>query len=245
MISEFYFSARNYLVTGSGSGIGREITELLVSRDNNVFAVDKDMESLNFLSTKLNSARLNILTGDITREEIRKEIVERSANLDGIVNCAGIIKLIPFKFINEDFLSELDKNNYEAPLLLNSALLKKNRIKDGASIIFLSSIMSVISTQTNAVYTGTKAALAAVTKTMALETAPHKIRVNSVSPGFVKTPMLEYIGLQTDLKVAERNHPLGFGDAKDVAGPVMFLLSDASRWITGTNLIIDGGYCAK
>ena len=105
--------------------------------------------------------------------------------------------------------------------------------------------MSVISTQTNAVYTGTKAALAAVTKTMALETAPHKIRVNSVSPGFVKTPMLEYIGLQTDLKVAERNHPLGFGDAKDVAGPVMFLLSDASRWITGTNLIIDGGYCAK
>jgi NAD(P)-dependent dehydrogenase (short-subunit alcohol dehydrogenase family) len=123
--------------------------------------------------------------------------------------------------------------------------LKKNKINRGGSIIFLSSIMSLISTQTNGMYTGTKAALAAIAKTIALEVAPNKIRVNSISPGFVRTPMLDFIEMQSDIHVAEANHPLGFGEPGDVANAILFLLSNASRWITGTNLIIDGGYCAK
>jgi NAD(P)-dependent dehydrogenase (short-subunit alcohol dehydrogenase family) len=245
MIDDFKIVGKNYLVTGAASGIGKEVVRLLLETSNKVLAVDKDSEKSDMLILEMNSGLLSAIHGDITKPETREKILNYHEKFDGVVNCAGIIKLVPFKFIKEDILNEMDRNNYEAPILLNSSLLKKVKINAGGSIIFLTSIMSIISTQTNAIYTGTKAALAAVTKTIALEVAPHRIRVNAVSPGFVKTPMLDFIGLQTDLKVAEQNHPLGFGEAIDVAQAVYFLLSDASRWITGTNLIIDGGYCAR
>ena len=105
--------------------------------------------------------------------------------------------------------------------------------------------MSIVSTEMNGVYTGTKGALASLTKCLALELAPMKSRVNSVSPAFVKTPMLDRLGLQIDLDIYERLHPLGFGEPEDVANPIIYLLADVSKWITGTNLILDGGYSAK
>ncbi len=245
MINDFIVSGGSYLVTGAASGIGKSVVELLVKSSNQVIAVDRDYDKLILLRNDDNSANLNILHGDITESDLRGQILSRPEKYDGVINCAGIIKLIPFKFITEDMMIEMDRNNYVAPVILNSQLLKKGKINFGGSIIFLSSIMSVISTQTNAIYTGTKAALAAVTKTIALEVAPLNIRVNSISPGFVKTPMLDFIKLQADINMAEENHPLGFGEPEDVANTVMFLLSKASRWITGSNIIIDGGYCAK
>lgn len=245
MIDDFVVTNGVYLVTGAASGIGKEVVKLLINLSNKVLAVDKDYKKLNILSNEIRSDNLNILHGNITDPDVREKIVLFPWKFDGVVNSAGIIKLVPFKFIKEDQLIELDKNNYEAPVLLNSRLLKKNKINDGGSIIFLSSIMSLVSTQTNAMYTGTKAALVAVTKTMALELAPNNIRVNSISPGFVKTPMLDFIKLQTDIEMAEAKHPLGFGEPEDIANATMFLLSNAARWITGTNLIIDGGYSAR
>lgn len=245
MIDDFIVSGGNYLVTGAASGIGKEVVILLIQASNNVLAVDKDAVKLEILNQEINSDLLHPFHGDISMIKTIDQIINYQGKFDGVVNCAGIIKLVPFKYIKEEMLTEIDRNNYEAPVLLNSSLLKKGKVNHGGSIVFLSSIMSVISTQTNAIYTGTKAALASVTKTIALEVAPMNIRVNSVSPGFVKTPMLEYIAQQTDLIAAEANHPLGFGEAYDVANAILFLLSDASRWITGTNLIIDGGYCAK
>lgn len=245
MINDFIVSDGNYLVTGAASGIGKEVVKLLIESSNKVLAIDKDQNNLNLLQDEINSNSLYLFHGDITHSEVREKIITYPEKFDGVINCAGIIALVPFKFIKEGQLTEMDKNNYEAPILLNSQLLKKDKIKSGGSIIFLSSIMSVISTQTNSIYTGTKAALAAVTKTIALEVAPLNIRVNSISPGFVKTPMLDFIKLQIDIKVAEEKHPLGFGEPVDVANAVMFLLSNAARWITGTNLIIDGGYSAK
>ena len=192
MITDFIVTNGNYLVTGAASGIGKEVVNILINSSNTVLAVDKDYEKLNILSKEISSDNLNILHADITDQAMRAKIISFPRKFDGVVNSAGIIKLVPFKFIKEDQLIGLDKNNYEAPILLNSQLLKKNRINIGGSIIFLSSIMSQVSTQTNALYTGTKAALAAVTKTMALELAPLNIRVNSISPGFVKTPMLGF-----------------------------------------------------
>jgi NAD(P)-dependent dehydrogenase (short-subunit alcohol dehydrogenase family) len=245
MINEFIVTGGSYLVTGAASGIGKEVAKLLIESSNTVLAVDKDCEKLSHFSDEIDTSRLHIINGDITLSETRTQILAFKEKFDGVVNCAGIIKLVPFKFIREEMLIEIDRNNYEAPIILNSSLLKKNRINIGGSIVFISSVMSIISTETNAIYTGTKAALAAVTKTIALELAPLNIRVNCISPGFVNTPMLDYIKLQTDILSAEANHPLGFGEACDVANSVMFLLSKASRWITGTNLIIDGGYSAK
>jgi NAD(P)-dependent dehydrogenase (short-subunit alcohol dehydrogenase family) len=245
MIDSFKISGRNYIVTGAASGIGRAISAQLVSFKNTVIAVDKDVDKLMQLRSELNSDFLHVVTGDLVLRETRDRIIEIPLQFDGIVNSAGIIKLVPFRYIKEEMLTELDQNNYEAPVLLNISLIKKNKIKPGGSIVFISSIMSQISTQTNGIYTGTKSALTGITKTIALEVAPHRIRVNSVSPGFVRTPMLDLIGTQTELGPAEEKHPLGFGEPADVANTVLFLLSDASRWITGSNIIIDGGYCAR
>jgi NAD(P)-dependent dehydrogenase (short-subunit alcohol dehydrogenase family) len=245
MIYDFIVSGKNFLVTGAASGIGKEVVRLLIASSNKVLAVDRDKANLEHLKDEISSDLLSSIHGDITVSQTRDQIVTYNEKFDGVVNSAGIINLVPFKYLKEEMLTGMDRNNYEAPVLLNSLLLKKGKINRGGSIVFLSSIMSTISTQTNAIYTGTKAALSGVTKTIALEVAPMNIRVNSVSPGFVKTPMLEYIAQQTELNTAEANHPLGFGEAHDVANAILFLLSDASRWITGTNLIIDGGYCAK
>lgn len=245
MIDEFKISGGNYLVTGAASGIGRAITCKLVEYSNNVIAVDKNADNLEKLKAELNSEFLQVLAGDLVNSEIRDRIIQSPFKFDGVVNSAGIIELVPFRFIKEEIFCNLNRNNYEAPVLLNVSLLKKGKINKGGSIVFISSIMSQVSTQTNGIYTGTKSAISGITKAIALEVAPQQIRVNSVSPGFVKTPMLDLIGTQIDLKPAEEKHPLGFGEAEDVANTVLFLLSGASRWITGANIIVDGGYCAK
>ena len=105
--------------------------------------------------------------------------------------------------------------------------------------------MSVVGTQINSLYAGSKSAIVGITRTLALEMAKEKIRVNSISPAFVETPMLNFIGQFIDIEENKKDHPLGFGKPEDVANVIVFLLSDASRWITGTNLIVDGGYSAK
>src|SRR5512133_1794241 len=185
MTDDFAVCGGTYLVTGAASGIGKEVVRLLIAFSNKVLAVDRDKENLELLCLEMKSDLLCPVFGDITNSQIRDQIVNYHEKFDGVVNCSGIIKLVPFKYLKEEMLTEIDRNNYEAPILLNSSLLKKGKINRGGSIVFLSSIMSIISTQTNAIYTGTKAALAAVTKTIALEVAPLNIRVNSVSPGFV------------------------------------------------------------
>jgi len=246
MNNPFNIRNKRYLVTGAASGIGRKCTELLLEMKNMVIAVDVNKEGLDSLEQKYSGNLLKPIVADISRKEDRNEIINATnKKIDGLVNCAGIIILTPMRFVTEKTIKKIDENNYEGPVLLTSGMIKKKKIEQGSSIIFVSSIMSILSTQLNGVYTGTKSALAGITKTFALELAPQNIRVNAISPAFVETPMLEFISQFVNLEEKRKDHPLGFGSAIDIVYSIIFLLSDASRWITGTNLIIDGGYSAQ
>ena len=204
-----------------------------------------------FYEERLNET-LSMLPGDnhkIIKAELTdtKDIETLSNNIDrvnGVVHCAGMVKLIPAKFYTKDDLRRFDEINYEAPILLTSTLLKKRKVADGSSIIFISSIITEIGIIGNGLYAGTKGALVAITRVLALELAAKKIRVNCIAPALVKTPLIDGPTFQKEIEAAIENHPLGIGMPEDVANSCLFLLSDASRWITGTNLIIDGGVSA-
>lgn len=243
MKNPFIIEDKNILITGAASGIGKAVVKNLINYDNKIIAVDKNLNGLNQLKEEICSENLQIIKTDI--KEKNDIINSIRFTLDGLVNCAGIIKLIPFKSITEKSIREITINNYESSVLLTSSLIKKRKIKSGSSIVFVSSIMSVVGTQINSLYAGSKSAIVGITRTLALEMAREKIRVNSISPAFVETPMLDFIGQFISIEENKKDHPLGFGKPEDVANAIVFLLSDASKWITGTNLIVDGGYSAK
>jgi len=244
--NNFEVKNKHFVITGAASGIGKRIAEILAEKENVIIAVDKNELGLRTLMQAFPDNVILPVVADISLENDRLKILQSIPGaLDGLVNCAGIIKLKPMKFINERDIREISMNNYEGPVLLTSKIMKKNKLKEGSSIIFISSIMSIISTETNGLYTGSKAAIAGIVKTFALELAKQNIRVNAILPAFVKTPMISGIEQFIDLEKNQKDHPLGLGNDDDIANSIYFLLSDASKWITGTNLIIDGGYYAK
>jgi NAD(P)-dependent dehydrogenase (short-subunit alcohol dehydrogenase family) len=245
MNNPFNLKGKTILVTGASSGIGRQTCISIANMGGCVIASARDEERLNQTLSMLKEDNHKIIKAELT--DI-KDIESLSGNIDkvnGIVHCAGIVKLIPAKFYTKDDLRRFNEINYEAPILLTSALLKKRKVSESASIIFISSIMSETGIIGNGLYSGTKGALSAITRVLALELAAKKIRVNCISPALVKTPLLDDLKFQKEIEVNIAKHPLGLGTPEDVANCCIYLLADASRWITGTNLIIDGGYSAQ
>jgi len=209
MKNPFIIKNKNILITGAASGIGKATVKKLINCDNGIIAVDRNLNGLNQLEEEVRSNNLKIIKKDIKEKE---DIINSIGfTLDGLVNCAGIIKLIPFRSITEKNIREITINNYESSVLLTSSLIKKRKIKSGSSIVFISSIMSIVGTQINSLYAGSKSAIVGITRTLALEMAKEKIRVNSISPAFVETPMLDFIGQFIDLEENKKDHPLGFG----------------------------------
>ena len=147
-----------------------------------------------------------------------------------------------------DIVERIFRINVFSGIELLKFFSKKKYANDGASIILLSSVMGELGQPGKVGYCGTKSAVLGVMKAAALELAKRKIRVNSVSPGVVMTPMTEKLFTQLEeenIKNIEKMHPLGFGEPDDIASIIEFLLSDKSKWITGQNFKIDGGYSSQ
>jgi NAD(P)-dependent dehydrogenase (short-subunit alcohol dehydrogenase family) len=241
---------KSVLVTGASSGIGKEISINLSKAGVNVIILGRNAERLditfNLLSSECKKERNKIIS-DLTEESNIKETVEKLDNIDAVIHCAGIGRYVPLKYYNNTLLEEFYKINVFAPLLLTKELIKKRKINDGGSIIFISSVMSIIGAKANGIYASTKSALLGAVKCLALELAPNKIRINCISPALVKTPLLDS-GIdkggisQTEYDKDILKHPLGIGMPSDISNVCHFLISDEARWITGTNIIIDGGY---
>lgn len=245
MDNPFSLTGKTILVTGASSGIGRQTCISIASMGGTVVASARNEERLNATLSMLPGDSHKIIKADLTDTN---DIEKVSGNIDminGVVHCAGMVKLIPLKFYTKDSLRNFNEINYEAPILLTSALQKKRKIAESSSIIFISSIMSEIGVIGNGLYSGSKGALVAITRVLALELAAKKIRVNCISPALVKTPLIDDLTFQREIEANIQKHPLGVGMPADVANCCVFLLADASRWITGTNLIIDGGYTAQ
>lgn len=245
MDNPFSLKRKTILVTGASSGIGRQACISIANMGGFVIATARNEERLNETISMLPGDNHKIIKAELTDMTAIENLSSNIDEINGIVHCAGIVKLIPSKFYTKEDIRRFNEINYEAPILLTSTLLKKRKIAESSSIIFIASVASHVGIIGNGLYSGTKGALEAITKVLALELASKKIRVNCISPATVKTPLIDGFGFQKEVELNIQKHPLGLGNPEDVANCCIFLLSDASRWITGSNLIIDGGYSAQ
>lgn len=240
MTKRFSLEGKRIMVTGASSGIGRQIAVVVSDAGASVILTGRNEERLEETSTQLAEGIDHTkLIADLTRSEDIAALAAAVGTIDGIVHAAGIAGPAPIRVVNRDFLQTRFESNYFAPVLLTQKLLVSNQIAAGGSILFIASIAAHTGTQGMGVYSSTKASLVVTAKCLALEVAKRKIRVNCLSPAVVRTPIFTI--LEHDwLDETEKRYPLGLGTTDDVAHASVFFLSDASRWITGEALIMDG-----
>lgn len=251
-LSAFGLNSRNFLVTGAASGIGKATSILLSKLGASLILVDVDSEGLYQTKIQCTSSAVTLAIDLSKTELIKNSIVETVGGfgkLHGFVHCAGIPYICPLKGITERKYMEVFRINTVAGLELAKLFAdRKISQEEHRSIVFISSVYAIVGSAANVGYAMSKAALHGITKSLAIELAPKKIRVNCIAPGFVKTQMM----LESDKSFSEdRNevleslHPLGLGEPADIANACAFLLSEASKWITGTIMNVDGGFTAK
>lgn len=240
---------RTVLVTGASSGIGRSTSILLSRLRARLILVGRNADQLAETHNQLEGNEHVVSPFDLTDiERIPRwlgELAAKTLIIHGLVHCAGIQKLCPIQFMKSQDLDKILDINLRSAFGLAKGFRKKTVGYENGSIVFLSSIMGVVGQPGASAYCASKGAIVALTKALALELAP--IRVNCVAPAVVETPMTEVFKSKlTDAQFEEvkKMHPLGLGRAMDVAYAIAFLLADTARWITGTTLVIDGGYSA-
>lgn len=250
MYNPMELTGRTILVTGASSGIGRETAVLLSRLGARVVLVARNQERLYETLSLMTGEGHIVLPFDLSNcrdiPRLFSGLIEKTGPMSGLVHSAGKNILLPFKMQTEKQLEDVMKINFNAALLLAQQFSKKKYHKPASSIVFISSISGLIGEQGNAVYSASKGALNGLMKTLAVELAP-SIRVNCVNPGYVMTELTENLNEKlTDDGIANIRamHPLGIGSPVDVANAVAFLLADTGRWITGTTMIVDGGYTA-
>ena len=252
MTNPLSLASRRVLVTGAGSGIGRATAELLSRLDARVVAVDVDAAALARLAGTLSGAGHVCETFDLLNVDAipawMSGLAAEGGPFAGIVHAAGMQRIQPLRLLTPAEYRPLMTLNAEAALALARGFQKKS-VSDvaGGSIVFISSVMAWSGAAGAAAYSMSKAALHGLARSLALELAERKIRVNCVAPGFVRTPMFDRIAALWEagqLEKVEALHPLGLGEASDVANAVAFLLADTGRWMTGSVLTVDGGYTA-
>lgn len=243
-MERFFLTGKNILITGGSSGIGAATALAAAEAGAVVYVNARNAERAEKVLSTLPGEGHQLLLGDLTDDEQRNNLVDELPKLHGVVHSAGLTAHMPARFIRKKNLDQLFQVNYEAVVLLTARILAKKKIEKGGSFVFLSSIATKYPYFGGAIYSGTKAAIEAYSKTLATELAPKRIRSNCLKPSFVKGPMVEEAGktISDDvLKNFEKMMPLGFGEPEDVANTAVFFLSDASKWITGTELILGGG----
>jgi NAD(P)-dependent dehydrogenase (short-subunit alcohol dehydrogenase family) len=238
----------NILLTGATSGIGLETLKSLLDDKNKVFAIARDFSKISNL-LELHSDSIVPITFDLKEteniEKIFNEINLVDEKLDALIHCAGIEETIPLTLYSPAKIKNIYEINVFAGIELLRHFTKKKYSNDGASAVFVSSVMGVLGQPGKIGYCSTKAAVLGMVKASALEFAKRKIRVNAVLPGVVNTPMTQNLFTQISAENVEEikaMHPLGIGEVSDVVPTIEFLISAKSRWITGLNFIIDGGY---
>jgi len=253
MNSAFGLSNKNIIITGASSGIGRECAITFSQLGANVILIGRNKERLNKTFNKLKKGNHLIISQDIAKyaklEEIVNTAVDKIGKISGFVHSAGTEMTLPLRSMQPSYYEDIFAINVIAGFELARIVSKKKYLdKNGASFVFISSIMGILGQAGKVGYCSSKGALISGTKAMALELAKKNIRVNCVLPGVVETEMTDrmFENLSEDSKKAiVEMHPLGLGKPNDIAYACAYLLSDVARWVTGTNLVIDGGYSAQ
>lgn len=243
MNSIFSLSNKTILVTGASSGIGRATAIALSKLGAKLIITGRNIERLKETHSLLVTESTLICCDMANKEEI-DHLVSSIDKIDGLVNVAGITQILPFKFMTEKSLDSILDLNFKSSIFLTQKLLKNKKINKNSSIVFVSSISGgIVASLGHAAYSASKGAIAALSKVLALELSAQKIRVNCVSPGMVRTELLQTMSITEEQFLEdEKKYPLGYGEPEDVANTISFLISDASKWMTGANLILDGGF---
>lgn len=241
----FSLAGKRILITGASSGIGHAIAIVCAEMGAEVIGVGRHPERLAATLERLQAVSgkpHQMHQADLTSTQDRQQLIScLDGQVNGVVHSAGISRLCPVRIINQKHLDELQSINVTAPTLLTQGLLQKNLVAPSGSIVFISSIAAHVGVAGVAAYSGTKAALIAISRCLSMEVSKHRIRSNCLSPALVETPMFEGTSqVVGNLDKELRSYPLGVGKPEDVANATVFLLSDASRWITGTTIIMGG-----
>jgi NAD(P)-dependent dehydrogenase (short-subunit alcohol dehydrogenase family) len=243
----FSLAGKTILITGASSGIGKSMAIECSKRGAAVCIAGRNAERLQETLKLLTGTGHQIFQADLNNDDEMQSLAENLPALDGVVLNAGMVKTVPVRFIKRDDLDYMFNVNIQASIMLVQRLLKQKKVKDGGSICFVSSVATQKVTLGNAMYSATKGAVNSFTKALALEMAPKQIRVNAILPGFVETGILSDSAIGEDqLLKHKNNYPIGrFGKPEDIAYLSIYLLSDASQFMTGSLLTIDGGFSIK
>ena len=240
----FSLEGKTILVTGASSGIGQQTAIECSKMGARLVITGRDESRLQATFDLLKGNDNLQFIAELTSPEDVNNLVSSMPELDGVVLCAGTGITKPFQFSTRDQYDKVFNVNYFAPVELLRLLVKKKLIKKDSSVVFVSSIGGVRSFNPgNGVYGASKAALNSTMKFCALELAAKKIRVNSVNPGMVNTKLIKAGTISEDqLQANMQRYPLKrYGEPEEIAWGIVYLLSNASAWITGHSLVIDGG----
>ncbi len=240
----YSLEGKTILITGASSGIGQATAIECSKLGANVIIIGRNEERLKATISQMEGESNFYLKCDFSDPSNLDSIIDQLPKLDGLVNNAGVGHMTPIPFIKEKDLEEIFKVNTFTPILLLKLLSKKKLLKKNSSVVFTSSVAGLGAASTgNGIYTASKGALSAFIKVAALELATKGIRVNAVCPGMTKTPLIENESVQEEeLQKDMERYPLKrYADPKEIAWGIIYLLSDASSFVTGDNLVIDGG----
>lgn len=243
MYNPFSLEGKTILVTGASSGIGRTTAIECSKMGAKLVITARNEERLKKTLLDLNGEGHVALIADLTAKDDISSLVSSLPSLDGVVYNAGVGITVPLGFIKEEDMYRVFETNLFSTMMLNKAILRKKKINKQASIVFTSSISALFNTPGIALYGATKAALLSYMRSCACELAEKKIRVNAVLPGMIQTELINGGTLsEADKEIDMATYPLKrYGTPQDVAYAFIYLLSDASSWVTGTSLIVDGG----
>lgn len=242
----FSLKGKSILITGASSGIGSVVAKMAAGYGATLIITGRNKQRLQETYNNLAGSGHRFICADLTKKEDLDVLALSVDQLDGIVFGAGVIDYMIAKNIDTQAMEEVLDVNYKSQISLYQQLHLNKKIKKGASMVFISSVSALAAVPATLAYAASKAAINSSVRILASELAKLAIRVNSISPGLIESPMLEKSVIGNEyMEDNKSKYPLGPGKPEDVAYAAVFLLSDASRWITGINMIVDGGYMLK
>lgn len=246
----FSLEGKTVLVTGASSGIGKATAIEASKLGATVIITARDTQRLQetFDALDGNGREHKQIIADLLDEVQMKGLIDQIPVIDGLVLCAGKGLTLPMQFATREKFDDIFNINFFAPFELLRSLYKKKRLQKQASVVLLASLGGTqIFSGGNGIYGASKSALNTVMKFCAKEFAARKVRVNSICPGMVDTPLI-HRGTVSDEQLLEdqKRYPLGrYGQPEDIAYAAIYLLSDASSWVTGQDMVLDGGVSIK
>lgn len=243
MYNPYSLEGKTILITGAASGIGKETAIESSKMGAKIVAVDLNADGLNALAPQLEGEGHLTFDGNLCNDEFLQSFAENAPVLNGVFLCAGVSDTTLVKFLTEDKIDRVFNINVKAPVMMLKYLLKKKKVADGGSLVWMSSYGAEKVEPGLGIYAASKSAVNGFMRAYAKELIGKRIRSNSIMPMMIKTELISTLTTisKEDWKKQEAMYPLGFGAPQDVARVAMFLFSDASRWITGTQFRMGGG----